>query len=269
MLNCYSATLVLFCPNKECSFEPCMRLGFEPNKVCLLCPLCLVSWKSFSNTPPTLLTDHRVGRWSPSNTWTQYLWSVYSMLPLSSTPIFPTNNKTHKTIFKYTLLEKSRCEFSNIFKYTLFLPTLPGGGYSVFAAAVSARPPAVTVRHLRLPSLSASCLSPPAVSARRRCPPAVCAWFCCPPSLPCGVCTEFDSEGWMQSLAHDCHPSIWLMRSIVLNLVFRVRVLLLCATDSSDYRSVYLLADACTSWQQYGGDAVQSILSEYGQLRPL
>ena len=238
-----------------------MRLGFEPNKVCLLCPLCLVSWKSFSNTPPPLPPDHRVRRWSPSNTWTQYPWSVYSSSPFPALPFFQQTTKHTK-------------QFSNILywknlgvNFQIFLLCL--GGYSVFAAAVSARPPAVTVRHLCLPSPSASCLSPPAVSARRRCPPAVCARFCCPPSLPCGVCTEFDSEGWTQSLAHDCHPSIWLTCSIVLNLVFRVRVLLLCTTGSSDYRSVYLLADACTSWQRYGGDAVQSILFEHGQLRPL
>ena len=155
------------------------------------------------------------------------------MLPLSSPPIFPTNNKTHKTIFKDTLLEKSRCEFSNIFKYTLLeksvpysaysallcllcplCPTLPYSAYSAggvlgLRLSCSARPPAIAIRHLCLPSPSASCLSPPAVSARRRRPPTVCTWFRCPPSPPCGVCTEFDAEGWMQSLAHDCHPSIW------------------------------------------------------------
>ena len=93
-----------------------------------------------------------------------------------------------------------------------------GGGYSVCSAGVAAR----QCLRSRRPS------SPP--SAR---------------SPLYGVCTEFDSGGWAQSLAHDCHPSNWWPRSIVLNLVFWERVLLLRATDSSDYRSVCLLADAC------------------------
>ena len=99
-----------------------------------------------------------------------------------------------------------------------------GGGYSYSVRTPSALPPSLPARSV--------C----AVAARRR----------RPPSLLYGVCTEFDSGEWAQSLAHDCHPSSWWPRSIVLNLVFRERVLLLRATDSSDYRSVFLLADACT-----------------------
>ena len=93
------------------------------------------------------------------------------------------------------------------------------------------------------------------------------------PTLPVVVAIRSLHRIWLRrmgaSLAHYCHPSIWWTRSIVLNLVFRVRVLLLCATDSSDYRSVNLLADACSSWQWYGGDETQSILFDYGELPPL
>jgi len=42
----------------------------------------------------------------------------------------------------------------------------------------------------------------------------------------CRVCTKFDSEeisrgeilGWVQSLAHNCHPSMWLPHLVMLSL---------------------------------------------------
>ena len=130
----------------------------------------------------------------------------------------------------------------------------PGGGGGGTPSPSAVSPPSSSASRLRSPSV-------PAVSVRPLSLPAVA--FCPLPSLDFaarrlrrGVFTEFDCGGWAQSLA----LSTWWTHSIVLNLVFRVRVLLLCATDSSDYRSVYLLADACTSWEQYGGDATQSIL---------
>ena len=55
------------------------------------------------------------------------------------------------------------------------------------------------------------------------------------------VCAEFDSgeiSGQVQSLLHTGHPSILWPRSIVLNLDFRVRVLLSGATDSAGMTAV-------------------------------
>ena len=94
------------------------------------------------------------------------------------------------------------------------LPTLPTGGYG-------RRLPPMSACRLRLPSVSAV-LQPslPAICAFRLCPPAPfrppspsarCLRSVSPPAVTvrCGVCTEFDSGGWAQSLAHYCHPSTW------------------------------------------------------------
>ena len=60
-------------------------------------------------------------------------------------------------------------------------------------------------RRRRLPSPpTISAYSPPPVSVRRLRPVSPLAV-----SVRRGVCTEFDSGGWAQSLARYCHPSTW------------------------------------------------------------
>ena len=58
----------------------------------------------------------------------------------------------------------------------------------------------------------------------------MCDLFVCVYSLVqmtfCRVCTKFDSEeisrgeilGWVQSLAHNCHRSVWLPHLVMLSL---------------------------------------------------
>ena len=155
-----------------------------------------------------------------------------------------------------SLLCLLRCLLRRLLRLLCRLLCLSGGEGWNYSVAVDARllrlpssPSAISFRHLSPPAVAARHLRPPS-------PPARCLRSVSPPTvLRLGVCTEFDSGGWTQSLAHYCHPSIWWTRSIVLNLLFRASAPL----TPLDYRSVCLLAGACTSWQRYGRDANDTV----------
>ena len=100
--------------------------------------------------------------------------------------------------------------------------TLPRGSGGGGGGVLGRRLSPVAVHHLRLPSLSARRRLLPAVAFRPLSPPAVALRPLSPLGFAArrlrrGVCTEYDSGRWAQSLAHSCHPSIWWTCSIVLN----------------------------------------------------
>ena len=175
----------------------CLLCGGVSLPLCRLCLLCGgVGTTTMSLSPPTVAARCRR---PPSPPRSLPPVSVRRRLPgIVSAAQFRRPPSQYAVEFAYSA---TIGEGGNYSPYSMgvgvtTLPTLWGwGGGTTLGGGGGVH--SVARRRRLMPS-------PPAVSAVRR-----------------GVCTEFDSGGWAQSLACYCHPSIWWPRSIVLNLVFR------------------------------------------------